>query len=199
MIQIENLPILEPYTYFEKLYAEASLKGQKYIEAICISSYDSYSETPDSRYVNLKYINGEQWTFFSNYSGPKAMQFNSNENISAIFFWDSTNVQIRIKAKIYKSDKSVSDKHFKNRNIKKNALAISSMQSKKIESHKKIIENYENVLEDENLISKRPDYWGGYTFEPNYFEFWQGHAHRINKRNVFYKLDNHWKQEILQP
>ncbi len=199
MIQLENIAKSKPYIIFEKLYKEAVSKDQKYVEAMCISSYDEIENIPDSRFVNLKYIIGENWTFFSNYNGPKSKQFNSNNHISAIFFWNSLNVQIRMKAKIYKSDKDVSDEHFNNRNYKKNALAVSSMQSQSIESHEKIIENYEKAIKNKTLISNRPDYWGGYTFTPYYFEFWRGHEHRINKRDVFYKKDNHWKQKVLQP
>jgi pyridoxamine 5'-phosphate oxidase len=199
MIQIKNLSKSEPYIIFEKLYKDAVNKDQKHVEAICISSYDETLNIPDSRYVNLKYIIGESWTFFSNYNSPKSRQYDSNDNISAILFWNSINVQIRIKAKIHRSDEDFSDQHFSNRNPRKNAIAISSMQSQNIESYEKIIENYEKAIKNKNVISNRPEYWGGYTFKPYYFEFWQGHEHRINKRDVFFKKDNHWKQEILQP
>ena len=199
MIKIENLALDKPYSKFHSLYTEAKAKNQKFIEAICISSYDEISRSADSRYVNLKYIIGDEWTFFSNYKSSKSKQFDANNNISAILYWSSINVQIRMKAKIYKSDKDFSDQHFSNRNPRKNALAISSMQSQNIESHKKIIENYENVLKNKTLISIRPDYWGGYTFIPHYFEFWEGQEYRLNKRDVFFKENNSWKQDILQP
>lgn len=199
MIKIENISKSKPYIVFEKLYKDAVSKDQKCVEAICISSYDKILNIPDSRYVNLKYIIGENWTFFSNYKGPKSKQFKSNDHVSAIFFWNSINTQVRMRAKIFKSATDFSDQHFKNRDYKKNALAISSMQSQKIESHEKVIENYENVLKDETLIAQRPDYWGGYTFIPYYFEFWQGHEHRLNKRDIFHRYDNYWKHEILQP
>jgi pyridoxamine 5'-phosphate oxidase len=199
MITLEKLKNETPYRIFDKFYKEAESKKQNSIEAICISSYDEASCSVDSRYVNLKYIIGDQWTFFSNYKSSKSKQFYSNNNISAVLYWNATNVQIRMKAKIYKSDKDFSDQHFSNRNPKKNALAISSMQSQSIESHKKLIENYKNTLKNKTLISKRPDYWGGYTFIPHYFEFWKGQEYRLNQRKIFYKQENSWTQEILQP
>ena len=199
MITLEKLKNEIPYRIFDRLYKEAESKKQNSIEAICVSSYDEASCSVDSRYVNLKYIFGDQWTFFSNYKSSKSKQFCANNNISAVLYWNSTNVQIRMKAKIYKSDKDFSDQHFSNRDPKKNALAISSIQSQSIESHKKLIENYKNALENKTLISKRPDYWGGYTFIPHYFEFWKGQEYRLNQRKIFYKQENSWKQEILQP
>ena len=36
----------------------------------------------------------------------------------------------------------------------------------------------------------RPDFWGGYSFIPYYFEFWQGHENRLNKRHVFEQQDD---------
>ena len=35
----------------------------------------------------------------------------------------------------------------------------------------------------------RPDFWGGFSFVPYYFEFWQGHKNRLNKRHVFEQKD----------
>jgi pyridoxamine 5'-phosphate oxidase len=199
MITLEKLKNETPYKIFYQFYKKAELKKQNFIEAVCISSYDEVSSSADSRYVNLKYVIGDEWTFFSNYKSAKSKQFDANNNISAVFYWSSINVQIRMKAKIYKSDKDFSDQHFSNRNQKKNALAISSMQSQRIGSHEKIIKNYENILENEDLVYKRPEYWGGYTFIPHYFEFWEGQEYRVNKREVFYKENNSWEKNILQP
>ena len=82
--------------------------------------------------VNLKYIIDDEWIFFSNYNSLKAQNFLNHDQISALFYWDSINVQIRIKAKIFKTLSKFSDEHFEKRNIKKNALSISSMQSQPI-------------------------------------------------------------------
>ena len=48
-------------------------------------------------------------------------------------------------------------------------------------------------------LKKCPQYWGGFSFTPYYFEFWEGHESRINKREVFNKIDGLWKQSYLQP
>ena len=31
-----------------------------------------------------------------------------------------------------------------------------------------------NDLESQKNRQKRPDFWGGYSFKPYYFEFWKG-------------------------
>ena len=62
----------------------------------------------------------------------------------------------------------------------------------------KIIENYSKSLNNDDL-KKCPEFWGGYSFTPYYFEFWEGHESRLNKREVFEKNDDSWKHLILQP
>ena len=48
-------------------------------------------------------------------------------------------------------------------------------------------------------INKCPNNWGGFSCKPYYFEFWEGHESRINKREVFDKIDGIWKHSFLQP
>tara|TARA_B100000674_G_C37872504_1_gene930241 strand:- start:495 stop:1091 length:597 start_codon:yes stop_codon:yes gene_type:complete len=198
MIKINNLPKTAPYEKLQKYYLEAQKKNQKSIEAICISSLDHENLLVDSRYVNLKYIDGEIWTFFSNYNSPKALQFDSHSQISSVIFWNKINLQIRLKAHISKSASKISDEHFSKRNKTKNALAISSYQSEEINSYSEIVDNYNKVLEKSDL-KKRPSYWGGYSFIPFYFEFWKGHKNRLNKRTAYIKKNGEWNSKLLQP
>ncbi len=199
MFKLKNINKSEPYSLFCKHLDNAISKKQDAIDAISISSFDRNKNIVDSRYVNLKYIIEDKWIFFSNYKSAKATQFSSHNQIAASFFWPSINIQIRMRAFIEKIDAEFSDKHFLKRNKTKNAIAISSFQSRKIESYKLVQENYKNTLLDNVSIQKRPSYWGGYFFKPYYFEFWEGHESRINKREIFDKIDGLWKKSYLQP
>ena len=199
MIKFNNINVSAPYKNFKKYYKEDLKKNQKFIEAIAISSYDSLLNEVDSRFVNLKYIDGEDWIFFTNYSSPKSIQFESNNQVACIFFWDSINVQIRIKAKINRLDATISDKYFKNREKHKNALAISSYQSKEINSYQAIVDRYNSVLENNHDLTKRPSFWGGYSMKPYLFEFWEGHSSRLNKRVCYKKNKSKWDKFFLQP
>ena len=198
MIKFNDLKHDIPYKLLKEKYDEALNAGQENIEAISISSYNKEISEVDSRYVNLKYINKDEFIFFSNYDSPKASAFNSHDQIAALLYWSRTNVQIRMKAKIKKTSKEFNQKYFSDRSVKKNALAISSNQSKQIDSYSQVIENYNRTLKSDDL-KKCPEYWGGYSFIPYYFEFWEGHESRINKREVFDKTDGIWKHSFLQP
>lgn len=199
MINVTKINSGKPYQEFLKYYDYAKSHNQQSIEAISISSFDKTSNEVESRYVNLKYIIDDEWVFFSNYNSNKAINFVSHDQISALFYWNTIDVQIRIKAKIKRSPSELSDKHFKSRNQKKNALAISSYQSKPIKNYNDVLSAYNKVLNEKNLLSERPDYWGGFSFKPYYFEFWQGHKSRINKRDAFKLSDGSWHHSSLQP
>ncbi len=198
MINFVNNSKLAPLKKMHKLYGEALAKNQKNIQAIAIASYSNHNKQVDLRYVNLKFVDNNKLIFFSNYNSPKSEQFESHKQISAVLYWSSTNIQIRMKGNIKKTSKVFSDTYFKNRNAKKNALSISSDQSKIIESYEMVKKKYQATINKEDLF-KRPSYWGGYEFSPNYFEFWEGHSSRLNKREVFIIKNNNVSKHFLEP
>ena len=194
MIELDKIINDEPHNLFKSYYYEALKLGQESIEVISISSFEPNTNEIESRYVNLKYIMNNEWVFFSNYNSKKANNFRSLNQISVLFFWNKLDLQIRIKAKIKKSSHSFSDSHYQKRALKKNVIAHSSNQSKKIKSYDDVVIKYKKYSLKKDLISVRPKYWGGYSFFPYYFEFWQGNENRINKRKVFEKKHDHWDE-----
>ena len=198
MIKFVNISEDIPYKLFKEKYNNSLKLNQKNIEAICISSYSQELNEVNSRFVNLKIINDKKFIFFSNYDSVKAKDFESHNQITALIYWHSTDTQIRMKAKISKTTKDFNDKYFSERDNKKNALAISSNQSKYIESYEDVKKNYKKTIESDNL-NICPDYWGGFAFIPYYFEFWQGHESRLNKREVYEIKNGEWINYFLQP
>ena len=198
MIEFIEINDSEPYELFINKYNKAFLNKEKNIEAVAVSSYNKDKQEVDSRFVNLKYIKDTEWIFFSNYESQKAKDFQTHNQVSAVFFWRSTNTQIRMKAKIKKTTNDYNQKYFFDRSEEKNALAISSNQSRSIDSYSEVKENYNKSLINDDL-KKCPKFWGGYSFTPYYFEFWEGHESRLNKREVYEKSDDSWKHLILQP
>lgn len=198
MIEFHNLDKSEPFQKFKEYYSRALSFEQKNIEASVISSFNKINNQSNSRIVNIKFLLKNKMIFFTNYDSPKAKEFKQNPNISALFFWQSINMQIRIKGTIQKSKEKFSDNYFAKRDAYKNALAISSRQSSVIESYTEVIENYNEALKT-NRLDKRPMYWGGYSIEPTSFEFWEGHKNRLNKRERFTYKKGNWIKEILEP
>ena len=198
MIKFTSLSHETPYLVFKQKYDNAISANQKNIEAVSISSYSTKLKEVNSRFVNLKFIYNSDFIFFSNYDSPKSKEFMDHNQITALIYWNTINTQIRIKATIKKTSLEFNKKYFLNRSEKKNALAISSNQSEPIDSFEKIVKNYSKSLELDNL-KDCPDYWGGYSFNPYYFEFWEGHESRLNKRDRYEIQDDHWDHGTLQP
>ena len=197
MIQFENLCQETPYLIFKEKYEESQKAKQKNIEAISISSYSNEKKEVNARYVNLKFINERKFIFFSNYLSPKSKEFKNHNQITVLIYWNSTNTQIRMKALIEKTSKDFNQKYFSQRNKKKNALAICSDQSRPIDSYESLQNKFDFSLKN-NDLNKCPDYWGGYSFIPFYFEFWEGHESRINKREAYELQDGKWIHSFLQ-
>ncbi len=198
MIKFQKLNKEAPYKIFKKNYEAAQYNNQKNIEAVSISSFSKELKEVNSRFVNLKFIKNNEFIFFSNYKSPKSIEFEEHDQISALIFWNSINIQIRIKAKIKKTSSQLNKDYFFDRDKKKNALAISSRQSQIISSYTDIKDNFNNSFKSNNLRSC-PDYWGGFSFKPYYFEFWEGHQSRLNKRDAYELSGEDWIHSILQP
>ena len=73
------------------------------------------------------------------------------------------------------------------------------ISTKEINSYNDFIDVYEQASKKILNTQKRPNHWGGYSFRPYYFEFWQGHNLRINKREAFIFEKDVWKNIFLQP
>ena len=198
MIKFINLSPEIPYLIFKDKYNQALNNSQKNIEAISISSFSYSSNEVSSRFVNLKFINKKEFIFFSNYKSPKSKDFIEHNQAALLIYWSNINTQIRLKGVIKETSTEFNKKYFSNRSKEKNALAISSKQSQPIDSYESVKINFKKSLHLDDL-KECPDYWGGYSFTPYYFEFWEGHESRINRRIVFDKIDGSWKESYLQP
>jgi pyridoxamine 5'-phosphate oxidase len=197
MIKFKNLSQITPFIIIKEKYEQALKKNQKNIEAISIASYSKTNSFVDSRYVNLKMIDGENFIFFSNYESPKSKQFEEHNQISALIFWNTINTQIRINGSIKRTDEAFNQLYFSKRMLEKNALAISSNQSKPIASYGHVIAKYKETLNSDSL-DICPDYWGGFIFKPTTIEIWKGEENRLNRREKYARIDG-WKKVVLSP
>ena len=198
MIVFKNISKLKPFMILNQKYHKAISKKQSSPEIICISSYDPKKNEVNSRYVNLKIIDNEEFIFFTNYNSPKSIQFQEHNQIAGVFYWQKINMQIRMKGRIKKTSLDFNNHYFESRSLEKNALAISSSQSNTIDSYDKVKERFQKIL-SEGSLKKCPEYWGGFSFTPYSFEFWEGHENRLNKRVLYTLEESNWIKRFLQP
>ncbi len=151
-----------------------------------------------SRVVLLKEITENGFVFFSNYKSKKGIEIETNPIASMLFFWPDMERQLRIEGALTKIPASESDVYFDSRPLDSRLSAVVSPQSNVIESMEDLMKARNELLKQSDNV-KRPAGWGGYVLTPDYYEFWQGGAHRLHDR-IAYKLKNgEWLKVRLAP
>lgn len=158
----------------------------------------SAQNIPSSRVVYLREMKVEGLVFFSNYQSRKAEDMQVNPHVSLLFFWPELQRQVRVEGSVSKTTSEVSDQYFSTRPEASQLSAIVSPQSREIPDREWLDKQAEDK-QTEGSGYKRPEYWGGYSVKPNYFEFWQGRDHRLHDRIAFKLHTQHWRRYRLAP
>ncbi|MAW08121.1 MAG: pyridoxamine 5'-phosphate oxidase [Halobacteriovoraceae bacterium] len=168
--------------------------------AMCLSTVDK-DNYPDSRMVLFKqFSNEDNIIFFTNYTSKKGKDIENNEAVSAVFFWDSLDLQLRVRGTVKLTSREVSKKYFNSRPFESRVAAILSDQSNVINSYDELHDQYEKLnseLAEKDLSC--PEHWGGVEIIPFRIEFWHGHKNRLHRREVYELLNGEWEECLLSP
>jgi len=156
---------------------------------------------PSARTILLKGFSKSGFVFFTNYDSFKAQQLSENPKACLVFFWKELERQVRITGLIEKTSAEESDSYFQSRPKASQVGAITSPQSRVIESRQWLEDRYKQLTEQYlNTPVQRPPHWGGYLVKPVIVEFWQGRPGRLHDRIQYSMLeDGSWKIERLAP
>ncbi len=190
----------DPIRQFNKWWQEAIRSEIDEVNAMTLATA-SPDGIPSARVVLLKDFSGKGFLFFTNYESFKAQQLESNPKACVVFFWKELERQVRITGLVQRADPEESDTYFNSRPEESRIGALTSPQSRVIESREWIDEQFEK---NKSMLAgkpiKRPDYWGGYVVRPVIMEFWQGRPGRLHDRLQYtLQQDNEWKIERLAP
>jgi pyridoxamine 5'-phosphate oxidase len=152
-----------------------------------------------SRIVLLKEFGHNGFVFFTNYLSRKAFQLDTNPNASLLFYWPNQHRQVRIEGTAEKVSEEESDRYFESRPEESRIGAWASEQSMEIESRAVLAERFAQFRAKFGNKIPRPPHWGGYSLNPELFEFWQEGEHRLHDRIVFRKSNGVWKSKRLAP
>lgn len=195
----ENDVDKNPSLQFEKWLAQAVEAKVPEVQAMTLATV-SEDGKPASRIVYLREFEHNQFWFYGNYNSKKAKHMEANPNISLSFFWPELERQIRIEGSVIKCHPNNSDTYFNNRPYESKLGSWASNQSGVILSREELInkvEELKNQFTPETI--KRPDFWGGWILQANYYEFWQGRKSRLHDRLVYALENNDWKIKRLAP
>jgi pyridoxamine 5'-phosphate oxidase len=118
-----------------------------------------------------------------------------------MFYWHDLERQIRIGGRVNKILNRIDDYYHKRPRDSQIAAHISTPQSGVIES-REVLQQRFNQLHDQvgdKAELPKPEFWGGYRLQPDYYEFWQGRPNRLHDRFSYAKVDGTWKLQRLMP
>ncbi len=187
-----------PLLMFQKWYQIAYEKNCPSPHAMVVSTVNANGQ-PSSRVVYMKEVLEEGLVFYTNYQSKKGRDLELNPHISALFFWEGTEQQVRIEGKVIKVDPDFSDAYFASRPRISQIGAWASQQSQALknrESLEDLVKQFEAKYPNE---VPRPPHWGGYLIQPHYFEFWQGRLGRLHDRICYSLKETEWEINRIAP
>ena len=154
------------------------------------------------RTVLLRGATETGYDFYTNYDSQKGLDLAENPYAELLFYWQEQERQIRISGKVIKiSEEESTDYYHKRPRESQIAAHISTPQSGVVASREELQQRFwdlhQQVANQEEL--DKPEFWGGYRLQPDYYEFWQGRPNRLHDRLSYERIDGTWKLQRLMP
>ncbi|HKY91922.1 MAG TPA: pyridoxamine 5'-phosphate oxidase [Nevskiaceae bacterium] len=200
-----NPPLLEatlapePLDQLEAWMADARAAGQIEPTAMALATATPDGQ-PSVRIVLFKGFHAGGLTFYTDYEGRKGRELAANARVSAVFWWDRLERQVRVEGAVERLPREVSRAYFESRPRESQIGAITSRQSEVVASRETLDARYaanEAALAGQPV--PLPDRWGGYRLVPEAIEFWQGRLGRLHDRLRYRRAGGAWVVERLEP
>ena len=190
-----------PVDQFRKWLQDAIGAGIKEPNAMTLATVDTDGR-PDARIVLLKDADERGFTFYTNYTSPKARQMADRPEVSLVFYWDVLYRQVRIRGTVAQVGRDESEAYWSTRPRASQIGAVASHQSRELadraELEKAFIQADGQYAPDQAI--PLPDGWGGYRVTHQTVEFWQGQPSRLHDRLVYGRqADDAWQVTRLSP
>ncbi|RPE30028.1 pyridoxamine 5'-phosphate oxidase [Acinetobacter sp. BIGb0102] len=155
---------------------------------------------PHVRTVLLRGATEAGYDFYTNYDSQKGLDLAENPYAELLFYWPSLERQVRIGGKVVKiSEQESTDYYHKRPRDSQIAAHISAPQSGVIESREVLQQRFQELQSQAQAELDKPEFWGGYRLEADYYEFWQGRPNRLHDRLSYEKQNDHWALQRLMP
>lgn len=188
-----------PFAQFELWLGQAVEANIPEVQAVALSTI-SVEGKPASRIVYIREFENNCFWIYTNYNSRKAKELLQNPHVSLTFFWPDMERQIRIEGVATKATKEQSDNYFNNRPRESQIGAWASNQSAVLKNRDELenaVETIGKKFEGKNI--SRPEFWGGFEINANYYEFWQGRKSRLHDRISYTLEKDKWLIRRLAP
>ena len=164
----DDLLSSSPFSVFDNWFDLAKKSGESEPHTMVVAT--STNGKPSSRCVYLTEILQEEFVFYTNYGSRKSQEIDANPCVSLLFNWPACHRQVRIEGVAKRLSDERSDEYFNQRAQSSRIASIISRQSQPLSSRENL-EKLFNDYKDNDGNLKRPEYWGGYSVRPNFFNF----------------------------
>ena len=188
-----------PFDVFRDWFDTAKQCGLYLPEAMTLAT-STPDGVPSARMVLLKGVDGDGFTFYTNYGSKKSGELDSNPNAALVLHWNILQRQIRISGRASRTSRQESVAYFNTRPRGSRIAAWASRQSQVLVNRNDLERAFTTKrIEYGQGEIPLPDFWGGYWLRPDSIEFWQGRANRMHDRLFFRRTGSHWASEWLYP
>jgi len=189
----------DPLAKFQTWFAEAEKTEPEGACAVALATA-TREGMPSVRMVLLKKAAPEGFYFFTNLESRKGLELSENPKAALCFYWDSTNMQVRVEGAVEAVSEVEADAYFATRDRLSQIGAWASDQSRPLEG----------MFELEKKVAKftakfgvgsvpRPPHWSGFRLIPLRIEFWKRRSFRLHERVVYDRTREDWKATNLYP
>lgn len=190
----------DPVQQFQKWFQEALTAEIPEPNAMVLATVDAAGR-PSTRVVLLKAVEGQGFSFFTNYESRKGHELAGNPRAAMTFPWIALERQVNVLGTVQKVSRDISAAYFQTRPRTSRLGAWASRQSEVIPNRAFLeaqMKDFEAKHPGEDI--PLPPRWGGYMLVPDQIEFWQGRPSRLHDRLRYSRQpDGSWKIERLSP
>lgn len=157
---------------------------------------------PHVRTVLLRGATEQGYDFYTNYDSQKGVDLAENPYAELLFYWPELERQIRVSGQVVKIAEQESTEYYHKRPRDSQIAAhISTPQSGVIESRELLQQRFHALHDqvEQQATLNKPEFWGGYRLQPDYYEFWQGRPNRLHDRLSYDLRDDIWQLQRLMP
>lgn len=158
------------------------------------------SGRPSVRILLLKSVDQSGFVFYTNHDSRKGRELLATGLAALCFHWQPLEVQVRVEGTAAPVTAAEADEYFASRPRGSQIGAWASTQSRTLSRRQDLDERvarYEREYEGKPVV--RPSHWSGFRVTPSRIEFWKGMPSRLHHREVYLRLPNGWRTEMLYP
>ena len=203
--EYRHVPLLErdanadPIAQFRDWFGQAVDYGVPLPNAMALATATRDGK-PSLRFVLLKDISEQGFSFYSHSVSAKGRQIADNPDVALVFYWSPMHRQVRVEGRAHLLSDEEADAYFNTRPQDSRVAVWVADQSAEVESRAFLESRMaEMALRYPDEDVPRPATWVGYRVVPECIEFWQSRESRLHDRLLYTRERTGWKIVRLAP